>query len=270
MKNCVKGFSLIEIIAALAILAIVTGIALPFSFRSLDTERERLTISEMQEIHQAIVGNPELGTYGFLGDMGKLPDNLIDLIKKPTGISDFNHDHTNRVGMGWKGPYLSSFSEDDLRTDEWGTLYQYSSTGINAGQVISAGPDRDINTIADNITYPADGPVKTTGNLFLTIFVNGIAEPAEVTVYVYSTDNGNESATVLTKTTGSDGRNYPGFYFHDLKHGIHAVKATHSDLLSADATGIIVSRTVNVGIREHAQKNYKIYLGTAATSKLKI
>lgn len=262
MKNCVKGFSLIEVIAALAILAIVTGIALPFSLRSLDTERERLTISEMQEIHQAIVGNPELGAYGFLGDMGKLPDNLIDLIKKPAGISDFNHDHTNRVGMGWKGPYLSSFSEDDLRTDEWGTLYQYSSTGTNAGQVISAGQDRDIDTTADNITYPADGPVKATGNLYLTVIVNGISAPSGVTVNIYSTDNGNESAAVLTKTTGSSGRSYPGFYFHDLKHGIHAVMATHTE------TATIVSRTVNVGIRALAQKNYKLYLETNVLVKL--
>ena len=263
MSNNPKGFSLIEVVAALVILAITVAVALPATFRRSDADREKATISEMMEIHRAIVGDIELGTYGFLGDMAKLPDMLTDLIVKPAGAPVFNTNHTNNVGMGWKGPYVSDFSEDDLIRDAWGTPYQYSPTGNNAGQVISAGMDRDINTTSDNIVYPADGPLKTTGDLYLTVTANDIAEPAYMTVNVYSTDNGAESATVITGTTGSRGSGYAGFFYHTLKHGIHAVKATH---VVPNSTSI--SRTVNVGIRAGAQKCYILRMETTATVTL--
>lgn len=263
-----KGISLIEIIAALAILATVAAISLSGIFSQLNAARERATILDMKELHRAIVGNPELGIFGSLGDMGKLPDTLKDLIVKPAGAPDFNHNHTNRVGMGWRGPYLNGFSEDDVIRDKWGTPYQYSPTGPNAGQIISAGPDKDINTTADNIVYPADGPLKTAGSFLLMVLVNRIAEPCGVTVNIYSTDNGGESATILTKTTGVDGSAYPGFFFHDLKHGIHAVKVTHTG--TKDGVSYTVVRTVNVGIGANAQRDYEFRLQTQADAKLKI
>lgn len=266
MVNKSDGFSLLEIIAALAILGIVVAVTLPVTFRRVDVNREKTTILEMMEIHHAMVGDPGLGTYGFLGDMGKLPETITDLIQQPIGATVFTHtNHTNQVGMGWRGPYLHGFSSDDITRDAWGNLYQYSSTGANAGQIISAGPDRDINTSYDNIVYPADGPVETTGSLLLTVLINRIAEPADVTVNIYSTDNGNESSTVISKTTGDDARGYSGFYFHNLKHGIHAVTVSYvppNDIYA-------VRRTVNVGIRANAQKNFKVWLETDGLVSLK-
>ena len=129
-----------------------------------------------------------------------------------------------------------------------GIVTTIRNTGGNAGQIRSPGPDKDLNITSDNIVFPADLPVGTTGTLVVHVLVNDIPQPTGLTVEVFTTDSTGEqvkrAGTDGTQTTAAQGST--PFRF-TVPHGVSVIKATH---LSA---GVTVTRTVNVeGGGQHA------------------
>lgn len=116
-----KGVTLLEMIVVMVIIGILAGISLS----AIDRIRERSqideTMEELKKIGKAITGDPELILdgkridFGYVGDMGKLPDSLGALVNNEGGL--------------WKGPYLKlDFAEDkeSYKIDAWGRYYQYT------------------------------------------------------------------------------------------------------------------------------------------------
>lgn len=116
-----RGVTLLEMIVVMVIIGILAGISLS----AIDRVRERSqideTMEELKRIGKAIVGDPELIVdgkridFGYVGDMGKLPDSLGSLVNNEGGL--------------WKGPYLKlDFLEDkeSYKIDAWGRYYQYT------------------------------------------------------------------------------------------------------------------------------------------------
>ncbi|MEO0134959.1 MAG: prepilin-type N-terminal cleavage/methylation domain-containing protein, partial [candidate division WOR-3 bacterium] len=100
-----KGVTLLEMIVVMVIIGILAGISLS----AIDRIRERSqideTMEELKKLGKAITGDPELiidgkrVDFGYVGDMGKLPDSLGALVNNEGGL--------------WKGPYLKlDFLED--------------------------------------------------------------------------------------------------------------------------------------------------------------
>ncbi|HHT9134705.1 MAG TPA: hypothetical protein ACFYD2_07370, partial [Candidatus Avalokitesvara rifleensis] len=116
----------------------------------------------MVKIYEAIMGEPSQRCYGYVGDMGKLPDTLTDLNTRGTQPS-YTTSTTNGIGMGWRGPYINVGRElGSYLKDAWGNNYRYGfvgdpgndntwgtaddvqgldNGGINTGIIQSAGPD---------------------------------------------------------------------------------------------------------------------------------
>lgn len=116
-----RGVTLLEMIVVMVIIGILAGISLS----AIDRVRERSQIDETMEklkkIGKAITGDPELIAdgkridFGYVGDMGKLPDSLGALVNNEGGL--------------WRGPYLKlDFLEDkeSYKMDAWGRYYQYT------------------------------------------------------------------------------------------------------------------------------------------------
>ncbi|MEO0097107.1 MAG: prepilin-type N-terminal cleavage/methylation domain-containing protein [candidate division WOR-3 bacterium] len=116
-----RGVTLLEMIVVMVIIGILAGISLS----AIDRVRERSqideTMEELKRIGKAINGDPELIAdgkridFGYVGDMGKLPDSLGALVNNEGGL--------------WKGPYLKlDFLEDkeSYKMDAWGRYYQYT------------------------------------------------------------------------------------------------------------------------------------------------
>lgn len=262
-RQKMRGFTLVEMVLVLAIVAILGGLLAAVVLNLTEAARTDATETEAERIFKAIVGDPSKGNYGYLGDMGRLPATLTELLAQGSQTAfhtaDAGVDHVGRVGTGWRGPYLTGLSEDILK-DTWGKDYSYTNTGNSAGQIKSGGPDGDLNTTSDNIVFPADLPVGTTGTLVVHVLVNDIPQPTGLTVEVYTTDSTGEqvkrSGTDGTQTTAAQGST--PFRF-SVPHGVTVVKATHT------SAGVTVTRTVNVGVAANTQVEKRIIMKTTAT-----
>lgn len=262
------GFTLLEIIVVIAIVGILAAGLTPLALQSFQVDRERATLDEMIELHRAMVGDPDAGNYGYVGDIGGLPNSLDDLITKPSGVPTYSV-QTNGVPMGWNGPYINVGGDTvDFKVDEFGSDYEYggqSGVGnLGAGQIRSKGLD-GISGTTDDIVYPPN-PVTFTGSLTLTVFDNKLDRipnraPTNKTIVAtfYYPVNGTENSKSITNTDTSTN----SFLFKssvspnpNANPGIHAVKV---ELKKQDSS---VEKTVflNVAVPITGQVNQHVYL----------
>ena len=119
-----RGFSLIELLLVLVILATLTAIIAPrFTSRS---KQARVTAAKTD------IANLELMLDAFEIDTGRLPtsdEGLQALIEEPSNVT------------GWQGPYPKKLT---LPKDPWGNAYIYEQPGKNntsSYDIYSYGPD---------------------------------------------------------------------------------------------------------------------------------
>jgi general secretion pathway protein G len=120
MNHTKEGFTLIEIVVALAIVALVAGISFG-AFSALKRSRIKTTKELLNNIVQVI------GEY--TSDTRNYPKTLDDLMRKPANVE------------GWTGPYVEK--ERGLQ-DVWGNRFE--SRFLGKGQkppyeLFSWGPD---------------------------------------------------------------------------------------------------------------------------------
>jgi general secretion pathway protein G len=105
-----SGFTLIEVIVAVAIVVVLAGAITPMVFRELMQAREDATVSELSALSR--------GLADFYADTGRLPsevEGLAALVADP-GVT------------GWQGPYVASGRGDPVQeatTDEFNRDYAY-------------------------------------------------------------------------------------------------------------------------------------------------
>lgn len=114
------GFSLIEILIVVALIALIAGMVANQVFGGQDRARVKLAKSDVT----ALAGKIE----NYELDVGSLPERLDDLVKEPGGAK------------GWLGPY----AKDSALKDPWNTPYEYRVPGENGTPfvVISYGSDK--------------------------------------------------------------------------------------------------------------------------------
>jgi type II secretory pathway pseudopilin PulG len=138
-----------ELLVVLLIIGILSTVAL----RTIDATRDRSffdqTAKEMGQLAQAITGNPDMTydgrrvDFGFYGDMGKLPNDLRELVHNP-----------NPGDSNWHGPYVRQMVGGDTAgylLDGWGHPYTYNPT---TGTIASLGNGKYPITVrvADTLT----------------------------------------------------------------------------------------------------------------------
>jgi prepilin-type N-terminal cleavage/methylation domain-containing protein len=246
--KCKQGFTLMELLVVLLIIGILSTVAL----RTIDATRDRSlfdqTTKEMNQLVQAIVGNPDLTydgrrvDFGYFGDMEQLPSDLRDLVYNPTG--------TDR----WRGPYFKLMSAGDTisyRYDAWGGEYSYVPA---SGWIISGGNGKYSMTVkvADTLT-------QLTNNTISGSFLDHDDNPPGVfsTTYMvrlfYNNPDahGGESVAVVNP---SGGGSYeisftPAGDSHKVPIGTHKMQAI--------ASGETLTRYVTVVPRSHTVVDFK-------------
>ncbi|MDF1837680.1 MAG: type II secretion system protein [Planctomycetota bacterium] len=134
------GFTLIEMVVAVSIMAIIAGAAVPLTTRMITHQARTSTQEEQTEI-TASVGR-------YYADTEQLPASIGALLIEPAGVS------------GWTGPYAESISTDRItglmthQVDAWSRAYSVTLSG-DEWTVNSAGQDANFGT-ADDITTSID------------------------------------------------------------------------------------------------------------------
>jgi prepilin-type N-terminal cleavage/methylation domain-containing protein len=144
------GFTLLELVVVLAILAIVTALATREISYVQDQQRFEVSQRGLQEIQEAVLGSPDdrlpdgtLSGAGFVADMGRLPRTiasgtnftLAELWSNPgtlfdlraavvsNGVDVTEVDAQVLVPGGWRGPYIRLPLGADTLNDGWGNAY---------------------------------------------------------------------------------------------------------------------------------------------------
>lgn len=145
MRRDQKGFTLIEVVLIIVVLGIIAAVAIPRMGDLAESSRKSATLSELQAIKKAIVGNPTIssgGRYidvGFEGDIGHPPASLSELGAKPGSLAVYD----KFTRYGWNGPYIDT-SGNEYLTDAWGGSYNYNQ----AARTISSESGTDTITIS--------------------------------------------------------------------------------------------------------------------------
>ena len=157
---CRRGFTLIEIIIAVAIVAILAGAITPMVFRELVEAREEATLGELEAI--------KTGLLEFYMDTGRFPteaEGLAALVSDP-------------AVDGWQGPYVGADQGNpvtEVAEDSFGDSYIYDldpttdPAGVADIIVISGGSDHVVTTGSVGGTWDLDD----TGDDLLVLVSRG-------------------------------------------------------------------------------------------------
>lgn len=211
-----KGFTLIEIVVILAVIAILASMAVPMALRLFQVTATTGTNDEMQTVKNALLGDPTKiangvrTDFGYLGDIGCLPTAAfpsapaLDRLNTQGTLPAWSFNATQQIGAGWNGPYITG-APSDYENDQWGNAYTYTIAGACPLTATFKSPGQDgVAGNADDIDYSI------------------VATETTSTVSGYVKDpNGNPSSSSTatinypvngTLTTASDAADATGFY----------------------------------------------------------
>jgi general secretion pathway protein G len=108
-----RGFTLMEMLVVLAIIAAIAGLLGPRLLGTLDREAPKLAATQAKMLRSAVET--------FRLDVGRYPTQQEGLAALSTKPSD------SAIAARWRGPYL----DGELPLDPWKNAYQYAVPGAN-------------------------------------------------------------------------------------------------------------------------------------------
>jgi general secretion pathway protein G len=112
------GFTLVELLLVLVILALIGGLVLPGIIGKAEGAKVKAASSQIDRISMAVES--------FYLDTGTTPESLEQLVDEP-GDAD-----------GWNGPYIKR----STLNDPWGRQYEYRNPGDHGDfDIVSLGAD---------------------------------------------------------------------------------------------------------------------------------
>jgi general secretion pathway protein G len=114
-----RGFTLVELLLVLVILALIAGLVLPGIIGKAESAKAKAASSQISRISMSVES--------FYLDTGITPSSLDELVNEPSGVT------------GWNGPYI----KNTLLKDPWGEPYKFTVPGEHGDfDIWSYGADR--------------------------------------------------------------------------------------------------------------------------------
>ena len=232
-RRRVEGFTLLELVVVITVLGILAAAVAPSVMQRMVEDRVQGTRDEAEAIVDAMIGDSAANRFGFVGDIGRLPTSLNELVTIGA-LPGYTTATERNIGMGWRGPYINQGSSaNDYLTDAFGRAYV-----LSAGQIRSPGVDGIANN-SDDIVYPPSAPYVTGDVTVTTKTIQGLktlVDPTGYRVDLYYSNAGNEASL-------SDGAAPYGFTSVPMGyHAIRVVKTNNPGAGSVVAQDTIVVR----------------------------
>ncbi len=113
-----RGFTLVELLLVLMILALIGGLVLPGIIGKAESAKAKAAVSQVDRLAMAVES--------YYLDTGKTPESLELLVKEPGDVK------------GWNGPYV----KPSALKDPWGREYEYRYPGEHGDfDLVSLGAD---------------------------------------------------------------------------------------------------------------------------------
>ena len=128
-----SGMTLLELLVVMMILSLILTAAVKTWDVTLERGRFDVSQRKLHQIATVIVGNRDYVVsgnrvdFGYVGDIGALPQDLNDLATRPAGFP------APEDGGTWRGPYIrATFQEapGGFRIDGWGDTITYSPESL--------------------------------------------------------------------------------------------------------------------------------------------
>lgn len=221
------GFTLVEVVVVLTIVAALVGMLVPLGAELLESQRGDAAREQLTNLREAVVGEAPLSnqrpaasvrggrvetdptTFGFNGDLGQLPDSLPQLLRAD-GFSSYSVDQPTGIGVGWRGPYLGTGAEsagDEEFLDPFGRSIRYvlKDTVVDGTQAVgylrSVGPDRTEGTDDDLLAPLLETDVRS-GVTGFVYHASGQPVVGAPVTYTFRGDGTLQDTVVRTDTAG--------------------------------------------------------------------
>lgn len=138
-----RGFTLVELVLVLVILAVLASAALNMVDIQVDQTRFESTQNTLGQIERAVLGSDyaraadgSLVVSGFVADCGRLPYSVEELYVRPSLIPAYASgspvgDQQVTLAGGWNGPYLQLPIGGATLRDGWGAGFElFTSVGV--------------------------------------------------------------------------------------------------------------------------------------------
>jgi len=177
------AMTLVELLVVLAILALLTAVAVTSSDVVLSQGRHEATVRTLRAIEEAVLGPQNASSTsdepaaGFLADIGRLPRMVSEATVPGIGLAELwtnpgtmaayqilrptSGDTEVAVGCGWRGPYLRLPVGRGELLDGWGHAFVLLNSAENA-----AGASEEIFSVR---SHGADGEAGTGDDLVLSL-----------------------------------------------------------------------------------------------------
>lgn len=170
MKNRKSGFTLMEIMVVIIVIAVLASVAGPMIGSITDQGRASATKSKLSSLKSALLAyQGDIGRFPFKGGNKSYAKNYDD-----TSLLSWNEEDKNvlvsntevsgvtNYGKKWKGPYMDS-DVGDFMVDAWGTPIRYLAYNKNL-YIWSYGPDLTPATQDPGMNIDAIFKAQSDGN----------------------------------------------------------------------------------------------------------
>lgn len=262
------GFTLLELVVVIAIMAVLSTVALRSMKGVASQSRFEATQRGLAQIRDAILGSPDdrqpNGSWvsrGFVADVGRLPRSLDELVYQPADVSSYSVGWSSTdtgvlVAGGWRGPYVRLPIGATNLFDGWASAYVVTNDDSGFVQaVVSFGadgePGGDDPYDLDHATFiaPADYQASLTGWVTLEALTNAVSGSFYVIIYGPGT-NSVKSASQAFSVSADNSTDYNYGFVNTLSIGPRAIRAyaTYTALGSV-ATNSSVSSVACLNVR---------------------
>ena len=151
-KRAGVGFTLIELLVVVAILGILTAIAIPSLLSAIDRSRQKSSMSDIRNLGTA------------------LESYSVDVAYYPISASMASIESLNPISMGIQPTYIKRAAT----RDGWNGLYLYGSTPAGSEYtVVSYGKDRKASSSSAGVTSDFDCDIIFQDGVF-TAYPEGV------------------------------------------------------------------------------------------------